>query len=97
MLRFGQASEVAKAASSLAFDATYTTGAELAVDGCASNSEVRQPGTPTGSSGRQSPEAPMCQATRPERGSPANTGDTPAQQSVELRGGRESSSTRLER
>ena len=36
MLRFGQASEVAKAVLFLAFDATYTTGAELAVDGGAS-------------------------------------------------------------
>lgn len=36
MLRFGEASEVAKAVLFLAFDATYTTGAELAVDGGAS-------------------------------------------------------------
>jgi NAD(P)-dependent dehydrogenase (short-subunit alcohol dehydrogenase family) len=36
MLRFGQASEVSKAVLLLAFDATYTTGAELAVDGGAS-------------------------------------------------------------
>jgi len=33
MKRFGEASEVAKAALFLAFDATYTTGAELPVDG----------------------------------------------------------------
>ncbi len=33
MLRFGAADEVAKAAAFLAFDATYTNGAELAVDG----------------------------------------------------------------
>ena len=33
MKRFGQADEVAKAALFLAFDATYTTGAELPVDG----------------------------------------------------------------
>ena len=33
MLRFGDPSEVAKAVAFLAFDATYTTGAELAVDG----------------------------------------------------------------
>lgn len=33
MLRFGQSSEVARAVAFLAFDATYTTGAELAVDG----------------------------------------------------------------
>jgi NAD(P)-dependent dehydrogenase (short-subunit alcohol dehydrogenase family) len=33
MKRFGQAEEVAKAALFLAFDATYTTGAELPVDG----------------------------------------------------------------
>ncbi|MGW6774846.1 SDR family oxidoreductase [Streptomyces sp. NPDC055037] len=33
MLRLGTPSEVAKAALFLAFDATYTTGAELAVDG----------------------------------------------------------------
>ncbi|WNV86397.1 SDR family oxidoreductase [Umezawaea sp. Da 62-37] len=33
MLRFGDPAEVARAAAFLAFDATYTTGAELAVDG----------------------------------------------------------------
>ena len=33
MLRFGESSEVAKAVAFLAFNATYTTGAELAVDG----------------------------------------------------------------
>ena len=33
MLRFGAADEVAKAAAFLAFDATYTNGTELAVDG----------------------------------------------------------------
>jgi len=33
MKRFGDAAEVAKAAAFLAFDATYTTGAELPVDG----------------------------------------------------------------
>lgn len=33
MLRFGDPSEVAKAALFLAFDATYTTGAEFPVDG----------------------------------------------------------------
>ncbi|MET3548404.1 NAD(P)-dependent dehydrogenase (short-subunit alcohol dehydrogenase family) [Paenibacillus favisporus] len=33
MLRFGEPSEVAKAVAFLAFDATYTTGAELPVDG----------------------------------------------------------------
>jgi len=33
MLRFGRPNEVAKALAFLAFDATYTTGAELAVDG----------------------------------------------------------------
>jgi NAD(P)-dependent dehydrogenase (short-subunit alcohol dehydrogenase family) len=33
MLRFGESREVAKAVAFLAFDATYTTGAELAVDG----------------------------------------------------------------
>jgi NAD(P)-dependent dehydrogenase (short-subunit alcohol dehydrogenase family) len=33
MLRLGTPSEVAKVAPFLAFDATYTTGAELAVDG----------------------------------------------------------------
>jgi len=33
MLRFGRPNEVAKALVFLAFDATYTTGAELAVDG----------------------------------------------------------------
>jgi NAD(P)-dependent dehydrogenase (short-subunit alcohol dehydrogenase family) len=36
MKRFGEAEEVAKAAAFLAFDATYTTGAELPVDGGAS-------------------------------------------------------------
>jgi NAD(P)-dependent dehydrogenase (short-subunit alcohol dehydrogenase family) len=36
MLRFGDPSEIAKAVAFLAFDATYTTGAELAVDGGAS-------------------------------------------------------------
>ena len=36
MLRFGESSEVAKAVLFLAFDATYTTGAELTVDGGAS-------------------------------------------------------------
>jgi NAD(P)-dependent dehydrogenase (short-subunit alcohol dehydrogenase family) len=36
MQRFGEPGEVAKAAAFLAFDATYTTGAELAVDGGAS-------------------------------------------------------------
>ena len=49
------------------------------------NSEVRQPGRNTGSSVVKT--VPMRQASRPERGSPANTGDTPAQQSAELRGG----------
>ncbi len=33
MLRFGEPDEIAKAVVFLAFDATYTTGAELAVDG----------------------------------------------------------------
>ncbi|WP_443333786.1 SDR family oxidoreductase [Streptomyces sp. CB02923] len=33
MLRLGTPSEVTKAALFLAFDATYTTGTELAVDG----------------------------------------------------------------
>jgi NAD(P)-dependent dehydrogenase (short-subunit alcohol dehydrogenase family) len=33
MLRFGEPAEVARAAVFLAFDATFTTGAELAVDG----------------------------------------------------------------
>lgn len=33
MLRFGDPSEVAKAILFLAFDATFTTGAELPVDG----------------------------------------------------------------
>jgi NAD(P)-dependent dehydrogenase (short-subunit alcohol dehydrogenase family) len=33
MLRFGDPEEVAKAALFLAFDATYTTGAEIPVDG----------------------------------------------------------------
>ena len=33
MHRFGTPDEVARAAAFLAFDATYTTGAELAVDG----------------------------------------------------------------
>jgi len=33
MKRFGQAEEVARAVLFLATDATYTTGAELAVDG----------------------------------------------------------------
>ena len=33
MQRFGEAIEIAKAVAFLAFDATYTTGAELAVDG----------------------------------------------------------------
>ncbi len=33
MLRFGEPQEVAKAVAFLAFDATYTTGSELAVDG----------------------------------------------------------------
>ena len=33
MLRMGTPAEVAKAMVFLAFDATYTTGAELAVDG----------------------------------------------------------------
>jgi len=32
-LRTGTTSEVAKVVASLAFDATYTTGADLAVDG----------------------------------------------------------------
>ena len=36
MLRFGEVSEIAKAVAFLMFDATYTTGAELAVDGGAS-------------------------------------------------------------
>ncbi|MFI5845370.1 SDR family oxidoreductase [Catenuloplanes sp. NPDC051500] len=33
MLRFGEPAEVARAAAFLAFDATFTTGSELAVDG----------------------------------------------------------------
>jgi NAD(P)-dependent dehydrogenase (short-subunit alcohol dehydrogenase family) len=33
MHRFGDPSEIARAVAFLAFDATYTTGAELAVDG----------------------------------------------------------------
>ncbi len=33
MLRFGRPEEFARAAAFLAFDATFTTGAELAVDG----------------------------------------------------------------
>jgi len=36
MVRFGDSEEVAKAVAFLAFDATYTTGAELPVDGGAS-------------------------------------------------------------
>lgn len=36
MLRFGDPREVARAVEFLAFDATFTTGAELAVDGGAS-------------------------------------------------------------
>ncbi|AGL20173.1 short-chain dehydrogenase/reductase SDR [Actinoplanes sp. N902-109] len=36
MLRFGEPDEVAKAVAFLAFDATYSTGVELAVDGGAS-------------------------------------------------------------
>ena len=36
MLRFGDSAEVAKAVAFLAFDATYTTGAEFPVDGGAS-------------------------------------------------------------
>ena len=36
MLRLGTASEIAKAVAFPAFDATYTTGFELAVDGGAS-------------------------------------------------------------
>jgi NAD(P)-dependent dehydrogenase (short-subunit alcohol dehydrogenase family) len=36
MLRFGDSAEVARAVAFLAFDATYTTGAELPVDGGAS-------------------------------------------------------------
>ena len=36
MKRFGRPEEVAKAVLFLAFEATYTTGAELAVDGGAS-------------------------------------------------------------
>jgi len=36
MKRFGRPQEVAKAVAFLAFDATYTTGAELTVDGGAS-------------------------------------------------------------
>lgn len=36
MLRFGRSEEVAKAVAFLAFDATYTTGAEFPVDGGAS-------------------------------------------------------------
>ncbi|GAA3541798.1 SDR family oxidoreductase [Amycolatopsis ultiminotia] len=36
MLRFGEPAEVAKAVTFLAFDATYTTGAEFPVDGGAS-------------------------------------------------------------
>ncbi|WP_197379270.1 SDR family oxidoreductase [Mycolicibacterium mengxianglii] len=36
MSRFGETTEVAKAVAFLAFDATYTTGSELAVDGGAS-------------------------------------------------------------
>lgn len=33
MQRFGTAAEIARAAAFLAFDATYTTGAEFVVDG----------------------------------------------------------------
>ncbi|MGH3638617.1 MAG: SDR family oxidoreductase, partial [Mycobacterium sp.] len=33
MLRFGHPDEFARAAAFMAFDATFTTGAELAVDG----------------------------------------------------------------
>lgn len=33
MQRFGESSEVARAVAFLAFEATYTTGAELTVDG----------------------------------------------------------------
>ncbi len=33
MKRFGRPEEIAKAVAFLAFDATYTTGSELAVDG----------------------------------------------------------------
>jgi NAD(P)-dependent dehydrogenase (short-subunit alcohol dehydrogenase family) len=33
MGRFGSAEEIARAVAFLAFDATFTTGAELAVDG----------------------------------------------------------------
>jgi NAD(P)-dependent dehydrogenase (short-subunit alcohol dehydrogenase family) len=36
MRRMGEPAEVARAAAFLAFDATFTTGAELAVDGGAS-------------------------------------------------------------
>ncbi len=36
MLRFGESDEIARAVAYLAFDATYTTGAELPVDGGAS-------------------------------------------------------------
>ncbi|MGH8918006.1 MAG: SDR family oxidoreductase, partial [Actinomycetes bacterium] len=36
MLRFGDPAEVARAVAFLAFEATYTTGAELPVDGGAS-------------------------------------------------------------
>jgi NAD(P)-dependent dehydrogenase (short-subunit alcohol dehydrogenase family) len=36
MKRFGRPQEVARAAAFLAFEATFTTGAELAVDGGAS-------------------------------------------------------------
>lgn len=36
MLRFGDPEEVAKAVAFLAFEATFTTGAEFAVDGGAS-------------------------------------------------------------
>jgi NAD(P)-dependent dehydrogenase (short-subunit alcohol dehydrogenase family) len=36
MKRFGHPEEIAKAVAFLAFEATFTTGAELAVDGGAS-------------------------------------------------------------
>jgi len=36
MRRFGRSDELARAVAFLAFDATYTTGAELAIDGGAS-------------------------------------------------------------
>ena len=50
MKRIGEAEEVAKAVAFLAFDATYTTGAELPVDGGSTQLQARQeiPHSPVG-------------------------------------------------